>query len=59
MITKDFPSYENEYNTNLCLAEKSFDFGECLMLCDFDLCDERCITEFKADFANCPCQVSE
>ena len=56
---QEFPSYENEFNANLCLADKSFQFGECLINSDFDLYDQQCISDFKKDFENCPCQVSK
>ena len=53
----NFPSEENDFNGDLCLKINSVEYGECILNCDFEACDERCLEIFKTRNKECPCQV--
>ena len=52
------PSPQNEKNLQECMKEKSIDLGQCILDCNGDQsCEESCVSLFKYQYDQCPCQV--
>ena len=52
------PSPQNEDNLQQCMKEKSIDLGRCIVDCkDEQSCEQSCVSTFKDQYGECPCQV--
>ena len=52
-------SPQNKDNLETCKKEKSIDLGQCIIDCGSDqACENSCVELFKAEYGECPCQVS-
>ena len=49
----------NEENLKSCVKQNSIDLGQCIIDCnENEDCEAACISNFKSQHKNCPCQVS-
>ena len=48
----------NADNQDACLSKTSKTLGQCILDCDDDSsCEAACVSAFKDEHADCPCQV--
>ena len=49
----------NADNQDACLSETSKTLGQCILDCNDDSsCETECVSAFKDEHSECPCQVS-
>ena len=49
----------NADNQDACLSKTSKTLGKCILDCDDDSsCEAACVSAFKDEHADCPCQVA-
>ena len=56
------PSYikddKNDDDLEACIAKNSKTLGQCILGCKDDTsCESACVSSFKTDYSECPCQV--
>ena len=48
---------KNDDNLDACFSENSQTLGKCVLDCNNDTtCEAGCVSTFKTDYAECPCQ---
>ena len=53
-----FKDESNADNSNACLNKASKTLGQCILDCKNDSsCETNCVSSFKDDHSECPCQV--
>ena len=53
-----FQDATNDENLDACLSKNSKNLGQCILDCNDDTnCEATCVTAFKKDHSECPCQV--
>ena len=56
------PSYikndKNDDDLEACISKNSKTLGQCILDCKDDMsCEAACVSSFKTDYSECPCQV--
>ena len=55
-----FQDDSNDDNLDACLNKTSKNLGECILDCNNDSgCETDCVSAFKNEHSECPCQVFE
>ena len=55
-----FKDDSNDYNIDACLNLTSKTLGQCVLDCkDDSSCETDCVSAFKNEHSECPCQVCE
>ena len=50
----------NADNQDACLSETSKTLGQCILDCNDDSsCETECVSAFKDEHSECPCQVCD
>ena len=54
----DFKDATNDDNLDACLSKTSKTLGQCILDCNDDAdCEASCVSTFKNEHSECPCQV--
>ena len=52
------PTSQNKDNLKQCMKDKSINLGQCIIDCrNNQSCEQSCVTSFKDQYDQCPCQV--
>ena len=55
-----FKDDSNDDNLDACLNKTSRNLGQCILDCNDDTsCETACVSAFKSEHSECPCQVCE
>ena len=55
-----FQDDSNDDNLKACLNKTSKTLGQCILDCNDDTsCETACVSAFKSEHSECPCQVCE